>query len=168
MRRELVPNCFLRAHVTILPPRPVSIRPEEAWNALGRLIPHFSPFEVELTRVDVFPVTDVIYINIGTGREKVTALHDALAVNGLGCQEPFSYQPHVTLAQELQPDELDELVRVARARWAESSLPRSFRVEKAVFVQNTRRNEWIDIAECSLGHSDAHLLGEMTDILAGG
>ena len=24
LRQELVPNCFLRAHVTILPPRPIS------------------------------------------------------------------------------------------------------------------------------------------------
>jgi hypothetical protein len=36
-----------------------------------------------------------------------------------------------------------------------------------VFVQNTRRNEWIDLGECRLGQDDARLVGELTDLLIG-
>jgi len=89
-----------------------------------------------------------------------------LAVDGLEFTEQFAYHPHVTLAQELKPDELDELVAVARARWAELALDKSFRVEKIAFVQNTRRNEWIDLAECALGQSDSEVNGELTGLLA--
>ncbi|MBZ5608839.1 MAG: 2'-5' RNA ligase family protein [Acidobacteriia bacterium] len=167
LRQELVPNCFLRAHVTILPPRPVSTKPEEAWSTIRRLVPRFEPFEVQLNQVEVFPVSDVIYVGIGAGSEELKAVHDALDIDGLRFPEAFAYQPHVTLAQELQPDELDELVAVARARWAEFAFAKKFRVEKAVFVQNTRCNEWVDLGECTLGQWDSKLVGELTDILAG-
>jgi hypothetical protein len=94
-------------------------------------------------------------------------MHDAFSIDGLRLQEPFPYQPHVTLAQELQTDELDELISVARARWNEFPHAKSFLVEKVVFVQNTRRNDWIDLGESMLGHSDSKLVGELTDVLAG-
>jgi 2'-5' RNA ligase len=167
LRRELVPNCFLRAHVTILPPRPLCSPPEAAWHVIGALAQRFAPFEIELSNVEVFPVSDVIYVSIQQGSDELKRMHNSFNIDGLRFQEPFSYQPHVTLAQELQTDELDELVGVARARWAEFPGAKIFRVEKAVFVQNTRRNEWVDLGECRLGHSDSRLVGELTDLLAG-
>jgi 2'-5' RNA ligase len=153
LRQELVPNCFLRAHVTILPPRPISSSPEEAWEAIQKVAPGLAPFEVELAGVEVFAVSDVIYINISSGSEELRRMHAAMNLNGLCFQEAFSYHPHVTLAQDLKPDELDELASVARIRWAEFSFLKSFTVEKMVFVQNTRRNEWLDLGECWLGHA---------------
>jgi 2'-5' RNA ligase len=167
LRQELVPNCFLRAHVTILPPRPLSSPPEAAWSLISALAPRFAPFDVALSNIEIFPVSDVIYVNVQAGSDELKRMHDAFSIDGLRFQEPFSYQPHVTLAQELQTDELDELIGVARARWAEFSGAKSFRVEKAVFVQNTRRNEWVDLGECSLGQTDSRLVGELTDLLAG-
>jgi len=59
------------------------------------------------------------------------------------------------------------LARVARARWAECTLPRKFLVDKVVFVQNTRRNCWLDLGESALGHSDSRLVGELVDLMAG-
>lgn len=165
LRQELVPNCFLRAHVTVLPPRPVAV-PDEAWSVVKNLAARFTPFEVRMTDVEVFPVSDVIYLNVDEGGDQLRLMHDVLAVDGLEFAEQFAYHPHVTLAQELKPDELDELVAVARARWAEFSLDKSFRVEKIAFVQNTRRNEWIDLAECALGQSDSEVSGELTGLLA--
>jgi 2'-5' RNA ligase len=167
MRQELVPDCFLRAHVTILPPRPISSTPGAAWDLVRWFAPQFAPFDVDLTGVEVFPVSDVIYVNIGGGTEQLNHMHATLNSNGLRFPDPFSYHPHVTLAQNLQPDQVDELTRVARARWAEYSFPKTFRVDNAVFVQNTRRNGWIDLGECRLGHDDARLVRELTDLLVG-
>ncbi len=167
LRQELVPNCFLRAHVTILPPRPVSSKPEEAWSTIRRMIPRFDPFDVQLMQVEIFRASDVIYLSVGAGSDQLKTMHDELNINGLHFEELFKYHPHVTLAQELQPDELDELVSVARARWDEFRYARNFRVEKAVFVQNTRCNEWVDLGECTLGQWDSKLVGELTDIVAG-
>jgi 2'-5' RNA ligase len=165
MRQELVPDCFLRAHVTILPPRPISSTPGAAWDLVRWFAPQFAPFDVDLTSVEVFPVSDVIYVNVGGGTEQLRHMHATLNSDGLRFPDPFAYHPHVTLAQNLQPDQVDELTRVARARWAEWSFSKTFRVDKAVFVQNTRRNEWIDLGECRLGHDDAKLVRELPDLL---
>jgi 2'-5' RNA ligase len=154
LRQELVPNCFLRAHVTILPPRPILSSPEDAWEVIRGVAPRFLPFEVELNGVDVFPVSDVIYVKVCAGSAELQRMHAALNRKGLCFQEAFSYHPHVTLAQDLKPDELDELASVARARWEECSFAKNFRVEKIVFVQNTRRGQWVDLGECSLGRGE--------------
>lgn len=167
LRQELVPDCFLRAHVTILPPRPICSHPGAAWDAIRGLAPRFSPFDVDLTDVEVFPVSDVIFVNISNGSEQLKQMHAVMNTSGLCFQEAFSYYPHITLAQKLKPDQVDELTRVARARWAECPYRKSFRVDTAVFVQNTRWNEWIDLGECKLGHDESKLVGELTDLLVG-
>jgi 2'-5' RNA ligase len=167
LRQELVPNCFLRAHVTILPPRPICSSPEAAWRTVKNLAPLFPPFDVEVTKVEVFPVSDVIYVDIGRGSEDMQSMHAALNTEGLLCPEHYPYHPHVTLAQDLKSDEVDELARVARARWAEHKHPQTFRVEKVFFVQNTRRNQWIDLGESALGHRESRLVGELMDLSVG-
>jgi 2'-5' RNA ligase len=167
LRQELVPNCFLRAHVTILPPRPICSSPEAAWETVRTIVPLFQSFEVELAQVEVFPVSDVIYIEVGRGREEMRTMHQALNTEGFLCHEHYEYHPHVTLAQDLKGDEVDELARVARTRWAEATFPKTFRVDQVVFVQNTRRNQWLDLGESSLGHPDSRLVGELLDLMAG-
>lgn len=167
LRQELVPNCFLRAHVTILPPRPICSSPEAAWKTVRTLAPRFAPFDVEMTEVEVFPVSDVIHVSIGPGREELERLHTEMNVDGLKFAEPYPYHPHVTLAQELKGDEVDELARVARARWAESMVPKTFRVDEVFFVQNTRRKQWLDLGESALGHPESRLVGELVDLLTG-
>ena len=62
---------------------------------------------------------------------------------------------------------MDELARVARARWAESQVPKIFRVERVFFVQNTRRKQWLDLGESALGHQESRLVGELVDLLTG-
>jgi 2'-5' RNA ligase len=163
LRQELVPNCFLRAHVTILPPRPITSKPAAAWGTIRTMAPRFAPFDVDLTEVEVFPVTDVIYVGIGGGRAELERMHSGLNVDGLKFAEPYPYHPHITLAQELKGDEVDELARVARARWAECKLPKRFRVDQVFFVQNTRRKEWLDLGESALGHRESRLVGELVD-----
>jgi hypothetical protein len=146
LRQHLVPNCFLRAHVTVLPPRPLRVPPKEAFEQVCSLAANFQPFEIELAGVDVFPVSDVVHITIGKGREELQALHEALNRGGLWHAEPYPYHPHITLAQDLKPDELDELARVARERWDEFPNHRTFQVDALTFVQNTRCG-WIDLGE---------------------
>jgi 2'-5' RNA ligase len=163
LRQELVPNCFLRAHVTILPPRPICTTPREAWNALRAIAPHFAPFDVELTGIEIFPVSDVIYIGIGAGAAQLSETHEAMNVSGLRFQEAFPYHPHITLAQDLKPDEVDELTAVGRRRWSEFTGGRKFHVDQVVFVQNTRRKEWIDLGECCLGQDDSRLVGVLAE-----
>jgi len=164
LRQELVPNCFLRAHVTILPPRPITCTPEHDWNTIRALAPQFPPFDMQLDRVEIFPRSDVIYVSISEGSGVLKQMHDVLDVGGLRYKEDHPYHPHVTLAQELKTDEVDELARVAKQRWADFPSARRFHVDKVVFVQNTRWKEWVDLGECDLGDGESKLVGELTDL----
>jgi 2'-5' RNA ligase len=156
LRRELVPSCYLHAHVTVLPPRPLRVSPAVGWDAICSAARNFKPFDLELGEIEIFPVSDVIFIGVRAGGENLRAMHDALNREGLEYAEPFPYHPHVTVAQNLQPDQLDEFYDVAQRRWKEYAGPRSFRVERVTFVQNTRRDIWLDLAECGLGTREVH------------
>ena len=167
LRQELVPNCFLRAHVTTLPPRPLSATPEAAWERIRMLAKQFPPFDIQLGGIEVFPASDVIYIQVASGSEVLQQMHDAMNVEPLLYREEFPYHPHITLAQHLKSDEVDELVHVARDRWAECAFPKTFRADRVVFVQNTRRDEWLDLGELQLGPGEPKPVGELKDLLVG-
>src|SRR5712691_3787183 len=77
LRRELVPGCVPAAHVTILPPRPLSGTPQAAIETIRAQLPDFSPFEIETGEVVVFPVSDVVYLSIKEGCERLLQMHPA-------------------------------------------------------------------------------------------
>jgi 2'-5' RNA ligase len=150
LRQELVPNCFLRAHITILPPRPSTTTPDVAWAQLSEAAVRFRPFDIELKSIQVFPVSDVIYVSVGSGEKQLREMHAGLNIGGLQYDEPFKFHPHVTLAQELKCDELDELFEVARRRWDEFKFDHVFHVHTLTFVESANRKKWNDLAECKL------------------
>src|SRR6202011_4584650 len=80
LRRELVPGCVPHAHVTILPPRPLSGTPQMAIETVRSLISDFAPFEIEAGQVQVFPETDVVYLGIGRGYKDLLHMHRVLNV----------------------------------------------------------------------------------------
>jgi 2'-5' RNA ligase len=109
------------------------------------------PIGIELSSVEIFPHSDVIYVSIGAGHEELRRMHDKLDAGSLAFQEFYPFHPHITLAQKLTPDQVDELSEAARRRWSEYKGSRAFRIETVTFVQDTRRNGWIDLAEMALG-----------------
>jgi len=155
LRRELVPGYNPHAHVSLLPPRPLAVDWRLASDQARALTDHWVPFEIELTGIEIFPVTDVIYIEVGAGAADLRRMHEALNAGMLKFQDPFPYHPHITLAQELPSERVPATGELARRRWREYPGNRRFRVEQAVFVQNTLNNCWIDLAEYSLEGSPA-------------
>jgi len=149
LRRELVPHYNPRAHVSVLPPRPLTSDWHSASAEVRATAEPWPPFEIELTAIEVFPVTDVVYIEVGSGAAELRRMHAAMNSNTLGFQEPFAYRPHITLAQELPSESVGETSELARRRWREFRGERRFRAERAVFVQNTLSGCWIDLAEYS-------------------
>jgi len=152
LRRELVPGCAPRAHVTVLPPRPLSTTPQAALDSLRRLLPDFSPFQIGLANIEVFPITDVVYLGIGEGYQNLIEMHRALNVGPLQYREPFPYHPHITLAQDLTHPQSIELAAWARRRWSEYLGKRAFSVESLVFVQNLGGNLWTDLESFQLDY----------------
>jgi len=161
LRQELVPTCFLRAHISILPPRTLLVPPNEAWRHICEVAPLFSPFDVHLTDVRAFPGSNVIYLAVAEDIDRISEMHAVLNTDGLESVEAFDFVPHVTLAQDLGPADVDLVADLARKRWAEFPHPRSFRLETITFVQNTEGNNWIDLGEYRLGTGHVHLLEPM-------
>lgn len=151
LRRELVPHYNPHAHVSVLPPRPLKGEWEAASGQARSLTESWAPFDVELANVEVFPQTDVIYLEIDGGGTELHDLHRAMNTSALEFAEPYKYHPHITLAQNVPHEQVADLVSLARRRWEEFRGPRGFRAERAVFVQNTSTNCWLDLAEYSLG-----------------
>ena len=148
LREELVEECRAKAHVTILPPRPLTCDVERAWRNLQGRLNDFEPFGVELDQVEIFPVTQVIYLSVKTGYEALKQLHARLNTGELAFQEPFEYHPHVTLAQDLEPSCVAAMREKAAARWNEFAHPHTFTVDRLTFVQNTLENRWTDLHGC--------------------
>lgn len=151
LRRELVPHYNPHAHVSVLPPRPLSVPWQAASDEARALLEASAPFDIELTGLQVFPVTQVIYLEVGAGASDLRLLHGAMNAGSLASQEPFSYHPHITLAQEVPHEDVPARHDLARRLWTEYRGSRVFRAERAVFVQNTMTDCWVDLAEYSLG-----------------
>lgn len=151
LRRELVPHYNPHAHVSVLPPRPLAVPWQVASEEAAALTGNWTPFEIELTNVAVFPLTGVIYLEVGEGGSELRRMHAAMNTTSLAFQEPFAYHPHITLAQEQPLDTVAGIMESAARRWREHTGKRSFCAERAVFVQNTLSNCWIDLAEYTIG-----------------
>jgi 2'-5' RNA ligase len=151
LRRDLVPGCNPHAHVSVLPPRPLAGDWQVAGEQVRSLTEAWSPFEIVLGDICIFPVTNVIYIELSKGADEMDRLHAGMNSDALHFDEPFAYHPHVTLAQEITGESVAETHRKARELWKAYTGPRSFRAERAAFVQNTLGNCWVDLAEYSLG-----------------
>jgi len=161
LRQELVPGCFLRAHISVLPPRAIEVSPEDAWRQICGVAPLFAPFEVRLTEVLLFPVSDVIYLGLGPDMDKLTEMHAVLNAKALAGTEAFEFVPHITLAQDLKGEDVQATMELARERWSAYNAARSFRIDTITFVQNTEGNNWIDLGEYRLGSGDIKLLEPM-------
>jgi 2'-5' RNA ligase len=150
LRTELVPGCLPRAHVTILPPRPLAADTSAAIDVARTGVSGFPPFEIAAGDVEIFPGTDVIYIGIKKGERQMREMHAALNHGALAFDEPFSYHPHITLAQDLAPSQVEPLYERACKSWAALRHSRRFRAERAFFVQSTVACTWVDLAEFRL------------------
>ena len=158
LRCELVPSCSVHAHVTVLPPRPLPVNGEAAWRHICALAPDFPCFDVELTEVRLFPVSGVLYMEIGKGVEQLREMHAVLNTGILKASEVFEYHPHITLAQDIGTLRVEELMQQARQRWSDFPHPRTFRVKAVTFVQSTAVGSWVDLGSCQLGTGETRLL----------
>jgi 2'-5' RNA ligase len=146
LRKELVPGCVPHAHVTILPPRPLTSAAWQAEEQIRLATAEMAAFEIDAGDVEVFPVTDVVYIGIRSGGVELREMHGRLNRDHLSYQEPFRYHPHITLGQELPAGKAAEVADLAAQRWREYSGPRRFPVDMLSFVQSTANNLWVDLS----------------------
>jgi len=150
IRRDLVPGCVARTHITVLPPRPLSCPWPEAWEELQQRVRGFAPFRVSLNDVRVFDESHVLYLSIASPRSELEQLNLLTNTGHLHCVSNFRYKPHITLALGLAVDKLGEARRRAESAWQAYGGPRYFLLEDLSLVQNTTEDRWIDLASLTL------------------
>jgi 2'-5' RNA ligase len=150
LRQQLVEGCVAQSHVTVLPPRPLSIDPHAAEELLRERIAPFPPVQIKISGLTIFEQTSVVFADLSDGREQLLEMHAALNTGPFYFEEPFNYHPHITLAQGFPPEQLYRMFDKASELWAREAPETSFLIDTLVFVQNTVGNRWIDLAECAL------------------
>ena len=89
LRRELVPGCNPHAHVSVLPPRPLAVDWQVAGEQVRVCAGNWTPFDIVLGRIRIFPVTNVIYLELSRGAEQMFRIHEAMNSPPLEFDEPF-------------------------------------------------------------------------------
>jgi 2'-5' RNA ligase len=150
LRCRLVSSCRLQSHLTILPPRVLSTPMAELIEELQRKTAGVETFQAGLGGIEIFPTTDVVYLSITTGAERLRELHAELAQGILAYPEPFPFHPHITLAQEIAPGGAAAALEEARRAWSEWQGPQSFMVDRLWLVRNVNQNGWEDLTAYAL------------------
>lgn len=145
-----MPGCNPHAHVTLLPPRPLPGTAAEAVRHIQEKIAGLPAFDLHATDIGVFPVTNVIYIELGMGRSQLVDLHGILNNGAAEYKEPFPYHPHITLAQEIGSGNVETILAKAKDQWDSYRHTKIFPVHELTFVQNTKDNCWLDLATVQL------------------
>ncbi len=151
VRREVMPGSPLRAHITVLPPRPLYVPTPDAIAQCREIAVRSGAFEVGLGSVDLFEDTQVIKLSVQQGFAELKLLHDILNTGPFEHVEDFEYVPHITLAQELPPEKVSPCLEAARRHWAEFGPTPPIRVEWLTFVQQHSDGSWHNLAELPLG-----------------
>lgn len=119
------------AHITLLPPTPVSGSLLVTLRAhLGRVAHRHPALRITLTGAQTFrPLSEVVYLALGEGAEACSDLGHAVQQGPVPSPSPFPFRPHVTLAHDLSTATLDAVqdeyaAFTARFRVAEMCLYR--------------------------------------------
>jgi 2'-5' RNA ligase len=151
LRLELTPGCKPHAHVTILPPRPLHDDLKDTVQQIAGDIRGAAPFGIECGEIEMFEASSVIFLGLARGVNELRQLYTSLNCGCLKHRENFPYHPHITIAQNILPEEAARLSPIARERWANYRGPRGFVVSALSFVQHVAPSIWADVATLPLG-----------------
>jgi 2'-5' RNA ligase len=151
LRRKIYPeHGHLAAHVTVLPPRPISGSEEEALATVSRFASSHPAFEIGMGEVESFvPSTPTIFIRVARAAYRMRELHDAMNVGALQYEEPWPYMPHLTIAKlDCTPD-VEQVIERVRQNWRQYTGSRQVLIDNLTFVRGSGHT-WFDIARFSL------------------
>jgi 2'-5' RNA ligase len=155
LRRELHPDLpHLAAHLTLLPPRPLSGSETSALQTLEQVCGNAEPFEVTLGDMETFiPRTPTVYIRVAQAASRMCELHKELNTQALAFEEEWPYIPHLTIVKMPSLPPAEEALKIASERWASYTGPRRVLLESLTFVREQAPNCWQDLAPVQLGRT---------------
>jgi 2'-5' RNA ligase len=151
LRLELTPGSKPRAHVTILPPRPLHDELAPTIRQMSENLRRATPFRVELGKIEIFEASHVIYLSLASGGAELRRLYSLVNCGCLEYAEMFPYHPHITIAQNILPEDVERMAAHARQKWKNYAGPRDFTVSSLSFVQHVALSIWTDVATLPLG-----------------
>jgi 2'-5' RNA ligase len=153
VRRLYDPNFSLIApHVTVLPPRPLTLSRTEVVETVRRVALKTPPLRIGLDSVGTFePVMPVIFLRLGRGRRLVSLIHRKLARGRLHSPEAFPYVPHLTLGQNLDGARFRQALALSRRLFSRSSRGSHWRTDALVIVERRTENRWASLPPVPLG-----------------
>ena len=151
LRRELHPaHTHADAHLTILPPRPISGTHQQGLELLAEVAQSATPFQVTMGEVETFaPVTPTVFLRVARGAYRMRELREKLNRGPFNFDEPWPYMPHLTIAKMDTIDEARKVLDVARQRWQAYSGARNLYVESLTLVKGSGER-WVDISTVPL------------------
>lgn len=150
VRREITPGCSLRAHITVLPPRAIAADRAAASGQIESVLSDTRAFRVSVGPVTVFPVSNVIYLGIVAGSQALKDLHYKLNQGCCRSTELWRFEPHLTLAQDLDPNAVAHAQELAEKRWHEYAGPHDFTLDNLTFVKGDPERGWVDLTNWEL------------------
>lgn len=150
LRGQLVSQCRLQAHLTLLPPRVLHSPQVLLSKDLDLLLRGIPSFEIALGDVETFESTKVIYLGIRHGETLLREIHSFLCQGRLEYEELYEFHPHITLAQDFPHSSFEELKDFARNQWSAWQGSKTFQVENLVFVRNRDASTWETVSEHAL------------------
>jgi 2'-5' RNA ligase len=142
-------------HVTLLPPTPVaSASLHEVEQHLSQTAADHQPFPMHLAGTGTFrPTSPVVFIQIATGVSDCEVLEQRIRRGPLARDLEFPYHPHVTVAQDIADECLDE------AYEGLSGFVARFPVERFVLFSRDGDGRWTWRREFPLGSADGAVRG---------
>lgn len=118
-------------HITLLPPTPVEREQRErVLTHLQSVAESFAPFNLQLGGVETFePISPVSFLAVTEGADKCAELAQAINAGPLSFEPRFPYHPHVTLAQDLPPQEQQQISEAAQDLQVAWTVP-GFRLDR--------------------------------------
>lgn len=156
LRQELPDGEKPQAHITVLPPRPLNTAVEKVTRQAQAILSKFAPFGVQLSRVKVFPETNILYVDIAEGNDALHKLHDALNVDLLAHEENFDFLPHLTVSGPVPPKDLAKASAKAQRAWAKYTGEKNFEVNEIVALWQPMQgsaDDWTRVWSQKLGDS---------------
>jgi 2'-5' RNA ligase len=151
LRVDLTPGCKPHAHVTVLPPRPLCDDLRDTIQQIAEDTRGVAPFRIDLGEIEIFESSYVIYLGLYRGVSELRRLYRALNCGCLAYTENFPYHPHITIAQNILPEDAAQTALIARERWAQYRGARGFTVSTLSLVQHVGESTWADVAALPLG-----------------
>ena len=134
LRKALPSSYDARPHITLLPPRPLSLPIRDLIHRVSCILATQTAFTVGLKDVALFAETNLLYFEIEEGVEQLHELHSRLNADELRHDEAYDFKPHLTIGGPYDTISAPTVLAEAKALWKASPCSRQIHLGEVVLL----------------------------------